>query len=574
MKEKTVIRLFVASPGDVAKERKILGKIVEQINLTSNSNLNCLIEIKKWETHTFSSAGRAEEVIINQIGEYDVFLGIMWKHFGTPTGKEESGTEEEFNIALKRLEKGDIKHLGFIFSERNIPLPKRQNEIDQLSKVIAFKKRINNNRLLLYKTYSTFNKYEREVHQFIHGIISLLCEQRAHSTINIGDTDTSIEVAKRYSSLGKYDDALSILLDLVAAPSIKDDYLKIAEIEHLISLQHRHSGRFTESLEHYAAAEINIHKSPTLDPPTRIRYLRIKAGRIMVDEYFLRGQCRNAFDSYETLKQDIEDIREATKNSLSKQLTLYELHLLRQQAEMLRVSGQYEEALKMFKELYDRYGFSYSLEKAYCLVGIGDSLRLNGAFNDSIAVYEDCEGHALESRHNGLLSRVLRNKVMALISKGRDNYRLAKQELDRLSNIPGSASRFNRIYFLLASGTVFISEDPARALNYFTEAVSLSSTKQGKLRIEFLHGTFGVAESKRVGGMEGFDAKAYASLYNGYMKIGLNWGMARTLLLCEMYGVSDEMKVDRDFEGEDLFMAHEATKLPLLKNTIIYGNIP
>ncbi len=574
MKEKTVIRLFVASPGDVAKERKILGEIVEQFNLTSNSSLNCLIEIKKWETHTFSSAGRPEDVIINQIGEYDVFLGIMWKHFGTPTGKEESGTEEEFNIALKRLKKGDVKHLGFIFSERNIPLPKKQNEIDQLSKVIVFKEKINNNRLLLYKTYPTFNDYKREVRQFIHGIISLLCKQRANSTINTGDTDTSIEIAKRYSSLGKYDYALSILLDLVAAPSIKNNYSKIAEIEHLISLQYRHSGHFTATLEHYAAAEINIHKAPQLDFPDRIRYLRIKAGRIMVDEYFLRGQCKNAYDSYELLKQDIGNIREATENSLSKQLTLYELHLLRQQAEMLRISGQYGEALKMFKELYDSYSYLHALEKAYCLVGIGDSLRLNGAFDDSIAAYEDCEGYALESKNNRLLSRVLRNKVMALISNERDDYRLAKQELDRLSNIPGSASRFNRIYFLLASGTVFISEDPVRSLNYFTKAVSLATTKQGKLMIEFLHGTFGVAESKRVGGMAGFDAEAYASLCNEYMKLGLNWGIARTLLICKMYGVGGEMKVERAFEGEDLLMAHEATKTFLSKNTIVYGNIP
>ena len=355
MKAKTVIRMFVASPGDVAKERKILGRIVEQINLTSSSRTNCLIEIKKWETHTFSSAGRAEEVVINQIGEYDVFLGIMWKHFGTPTGKEESGTEEEFNVAFKRLEKGDIKHLGFIFSERNIPLPKSQKEIDQLSKVIAFKKRINNNRLLLYKTYSTFNEYESEVNQFVHGIINLLCDNRVNSTISTTDTDTSIEVAKRYSSLGKYDDALSILFDLVVAPSIKNDYLKIAEIEHLISLQFRHAGRFTESLEHYATAELNIHKAPQLDPTARIRYLRIKAGRIMVDEYFLRGQCRNAFDSYATLKQDIEDIAQKQRD-LQKSVdeVRQELEQMVERLEKNRMLSM--ETLKKFQDLNNLRG--------------------------------------------------------------------------------------------------------------------------------------------------------------------------------------------------------------------------
>ena len=100
MKKKTVIRLFVASPGDVSKERNKLRKIIEQINVSADSKSNCILEVKEWKTHTFSSVGRPEEVIINQVGEYDVFLGIMWSRFGTHTGKEESGTEEEFNNAL------------------------------------------------------------------------------------------------------------------------------------------------------------------------------------------------------------------------------------------------------------------------------------------------------------------------------------------------------------------------------------------------------------------------------------------------------------------------------------------
>ena len=46
--------------------------------------------------------GGEPEVLINdQIGKYDIFLGVMWRRFGTPTGVAESGTEEEFRRALE-----------------------------------------------------------------------------------------------------------------------------------------------------------------------------------------------------------------------------------------------------------------------------------------------------------------------------------------------------------------------------------------------------------------------------------------------------------------------------------------
>ena len=39
----------------------------------------------------------AQDVINRQLGEYDIFLGIMNTRFGSPTHRADSGTEEEFD---------------------------------------------------------------------------------------------------------------------------------------------------------------------------------------------------------------------------------------------------------------------------------------------------------------------------------------------------------------------------------------------------------------------------------------------------------------------------------------------
>ena len=95
------IKVFASSPCDVSYERQQLGKVFEKLNRTLGREKNIHLELVTWETHTQPSMGRPQGVINKQIGTYDIFIGIMWKRFGTPTGKAESGTEEEFQLAYE-----------------------------------------------------------------------------------------------------------------------------------------------------------------------------------------------------------------------------------------------------------------------------------------------------------------------------------------------------------------------------------------------------------------------------------------------------------------------------------------
>lgn len=293
VKQAKVIRLFVASPGDLDKERKRLCSIVEQINSSSITNNGYLLELKKWETHTYPAAGRPQKKILEQIGGYDIFIGIMWKRFGSPTGKADSGTEEEFRDALNRFKNADVKHIAFYFCERKIPLPRNDDEITQLRNVLNFRKELEKERYIYFKTYKTIDEFDREARNLIERLTSKFTVSAKNFSDEEYDVETGIEIARRLSSLGKYEDSINALLPLTDYCLSRKDYLKLTEIEHLIALQYRHGGHFAEALEHYAQSEIYIMKAAPLPINAKILYLRIKAGRIMVEEYLVKGECVN-----------------------------------------------------------------------------------------------------------------------------------------------------------------------------------------------------------------------------------------------------------------------------------------
>ncbi len=140
------IRLFVASPSDVVKERKLVDDVVKEINGTIGEKLDVMVDVRKWETNVHPDMGRPEGEIIKQIGEYDIFLGIMWKRFGTPTGEAESGTVEEFNLAYEMLKQNKLRHVLFYFS--NKPFTPSLEEIPQVQKVLEFHKKLSKIALL------------------------------------------------------------------------------------------------------------------------------------------------------------------------------------------------------------------------------------------------------------------------------------------------------------------------------------------------------------------------------------------------------------------------------------------
>ncbi len=142
-KTQTVLQVFVASPGDVAEERQLLSDVVSELNKVWGSRNGVMLELVKWETDSHPGFGAdAQDVINSQISDtFDVFIGIMWGRFGTPTKRAESGTEEEFLRAFRRHtdSPGSVQIL-FYFKDAAIAPSKI--DIKQLAKVQEFKEKI------------------------------------------------------------------------------------------------------------------------------------------------------------------------------------------------------------------------------------------------------------------------------------------------------------------------------------------------------------------------------------------------------------------------------------------------
>ncbi|MYD85874.1 MAG: hypothetical protein F4137_20655 [Acidobacteria bacterium] len=111
-----ILKVLVAAPGDVQGERRTVGAAIQDVNNLLRST-GIRFEMLSWDTHVRPGLGRdAQSVINEQIGDdYTVLVGIMWTRFGSPTGRADSGTEEEFTRVLERHERGERVDAMFYF---------------------------------------------------------------------------------------------------------------------------------------------------------------------------------------------------------------------------------------------------------------------------------------------------------------------------------------------------------------------------------------------------------------------------------------------------------------------------
>lgn len=176
----TNLRIFVASPGDVNEERQTVNAVVDELRATLAPALQVSLEVVKWETHVHPAVGAdAQDVVNKQIGEFDIFVGIMWRRFGTPSQRAESGTEEEFFRAYDLFQKHGRPAIMLYFKTKEF-FPQDTAEIEQLGKVVKFKEQVVELGVL-YGEYVEEIDFERRlrVHLTNHLLATLDLRQRS-----------------------------------------------------------------------------------------------------------------------------------------------------------------------------------------------------------------------------------------------------------------------------------------------------------------------------------------------------------------------------------------------------------
>lgn len=165
MTDVQLYKIFIASPSDVQTERDVCDKVFEKINKNLGPIFNFRIESKKWEKDVRPSFGLdGQDVINNQLlDDFQLFIGIMWHKFGTPTPRSGSGTEEEFDLAFEKLKSGETLDLLMYFNQEHAdPF---SLDMAQVSKVKEYKDKIAG----LGGLYSHYNGASQfETHLFDH----------------------------------------------------------------------------------------------------------------------------------------------------------------------------------------------------------------------------------------------------------------------------------------------------------------------------------------------------------------------------------------------------------------------
>ncbi len=194
-----LITVFIASPSDVAQERRSAEEVIRLLNQTLGKERGLRIESKMWEKDTYPSIGKyPQDVINNQIGEYDIFVGIMSTKFGSPTDKAESGTEEEFNRAYDSYKsEGQCKNLMFYFCND----PVSRDAINQITKINDFKSKIAQ-KGIYYKEYSK-DSFEKDFHEDLYKCVVNLYPQKITKTeLDYIPTELSDDFQNYLSEIG------------------------------------------------------------------------------------------------------------------------------------------------------------------------------------------------------------------------------------------------------------------------------------------------------------------------------------------------------------------------------------
>lgn len=211
-----VVKVFLASPGDLPDERRAAKSVVDEINALFAEAFGYQVELVGWED-TVSVYGRPQATINRDLERCELFVGLMWKKWGTPpdvSGPYSSGFEEEFETSVHRRLSEGRPEISLLFKE--IDSEFLIDPGDDLKKVLAFKDKLIAEKTILFESFADIRELEKKIRRCISSyVIGLRTreadkvsvqsqapttggekQQAAETTSSASETPLSIEGAK------------------------------------------------------------------------------------------------------------------------------------------------------------------------------------------------------------------------------------------------------------------------------------------------------------------------------------------------------------------------------------------
>ena len=164
--------IFISAPDGLETERKRVKLVCEELNRTICFEKEIVLTTIQWNELKSGKSNYTQNVLNQQIEkfDYDLYVGIMGKNFGTPTKDYGSGTEEEFFKAVERWDANKRPKITFYFKKFSKKETKDINQ-DEFKKVDEFKVKVKNS-ACFYKEFTRPINFEREFRESLLDFIN------------------------------------------------------------------------------------------------------------------------------------------------------------------------------------------------------------------------------------------------------------------------------------------------------------------------------------------------------------------------------------------------------------------
>ena len=149
------VKILIASPSDVAAERKIVAEEIAKWNIVNRELHGIELEAVMWETHAHAASGERAQGILNAqiVDQCDFAIAMFHARIGTDTGVAPGGAVEEVQRLLQQK-----KQVMCWFSE--MPLP-HGVDLDQVKAVRDFRDKMQSKALCV--SYQDLGEFREKV---------------------------------------------------------------------------------------------------------------------------------------------------------------------------------------------------------------------------------------------------------------------------------------------------------------------------------------------------------------------------------------------------------------------------
>src|ERR1700693_4611212 len=173
MSTQGTVKVFIASPNDLAVERRAFKEVLEDLNQGYGRGAGVTFEPLGWEDTLATTGWRPQSVINQDVDACDVFVLVMWRRWGQKakdaTPPATSYTHEEYLRSLGRFEKGGKPTIYVFF--KDVELGQMADPGKELKKWPAFRKKLAKSGKVLYRTFADAKAFRKEIDRHLTAFV-------------------------------------------------------------------------------------------------------------------------------------------------------------------------------------------------------------------------------------------------------------------------------------------------------------------------------------------------------------------------------------------------------------------